>query len=103
MRSAADELFERWKELYEYLEIVAAELSIHGVTVMGDHDGTPYIWVVCPAVRAKVFAEAIHAHIASNNRYAAFEIRVNGVNTNNEPRLVFLVTKEAVAEHGIAT
>ena len=102
MRSAADELFERWKELYEYLEVVAAELNVGSIYVSGDHDGTPNIGAVVPADRAKVFAEAVQSHI-KQARYASFEVRVHGVNADNEPQLSLLVTSDAVSERAIET
>jgi hypothetical protein len=103
MRSPAVELFERWKELYEYLEVMAAELNIEGIYVSGDHDGTPNIGAVVPVSRARVYAEAVHAHLARNARYAAFTIRVHGVNAANEGELTLTVTNEAVTEKAFET
>ena len=98
MRAPADELFERWKELYEYLENLGAELGISGVRVVGDHNGTPYVGVFCPEARAKVFADAVHSHLASNVRYAEFKICVHGLDLDYVETLTFTVTSEATSQ-----
>jgi hypothetical protein len=83
--------------------VLAAELNVGSIYVSGDHDGTPNIGAVVPAPRAKVFADAVQSHMKQNARYASFEVRVHGVNADNEPQISLLVTNEAVTERVIET
>ncbi len=101
MSPQVEELFERWRELYESLELLGSELGIPDCYVMGDHDLTPYIYAVCPEVHARALADAICSRLGSVHRYSDFEFQVHGVKQSGEPGLSLRIANATVTEQDI--